>query len=127
MLDTKTYAYNVLKNNAALVAGLGGDATKIQFNYPNDFNSLPIVTYREANSTAVDFWDDVPAADDSVIAIDVWANVSTTALSKLVDSAMVGAYYTREYAEDVPDPDAKIFHKALRYRRKLTADDIDLV
>ena len=127
MFDTKLYVYNLLKNNAALVAALGGDATKIQYAYPNTFNALPVVTYRESNNTPTDYWDDTPVAEDSVVAIDVWANVSTTALSRLVDAALVAAYYTREYGEDVPDPDAKIFHKALRYRRKLNADDIDSI
>jgi hypothetical protein len=38
---------------------------------------------------------------------------------------MTAVFYTRDFATDVPDPDAKIFHKVLRYRRTFTADDLD--
>jgi len=126
MLDTKAYVYNILKNDAALVAALGS-ATKIQYAYPNAFNALPIVTYMESNNRMTDWYDDTPAAEESTITVDVWANVSTSALSKLVDTALAAVLYTRDFAADVPDPDTKIFHKVLRYRRTFTADDLDTI
>jgi hypothetical protein len=124
MLDTKAFAYNTLINNSALVSALGSSA-KIQFSWPNDFNALPIVTYIEIDNRNREFYDDAPVADESIIQIDVWANVSTTTISKLVDTAMTSVLYSREFSQDVPEPDAKIFHKVLRYRRAFTADDLD--
>jgi len=126
MLDTKVYVYNALKNDAPLVAALGS-STRIQYMYPNDFNTLPIVTYQETNNRNETFYDDAPVADESTIEIHVWTNVSTSAISKLVDTVMTGILYARDYAADVPDPDAKIFHKVLRYRRSITADDLDSI
>lgn len=124
MLDTKAYVYGILKNDAPLVAALGS-ASKIQYAYPNAFNALPIITYLESNNRTTDWYDDTPAAEESTITVDVWANVSTSALTKLVDAALAAVFYTRDFAADVPDPDAKIFHKVLRYRRTFTADDLD--
>ena len=126
MLDTKSFVYGILKNDPALVAALGSN-TKIQYAYPNAFNALPIITYLESNNRMTEWYDDTPAAEESTITIDVWANVSTSALSKLVDAALAAVLYTREFAADVPDPDAKIFHKSLRYRRTFTADDLDTI
>ena len=126
MLDTKAFVYGILRNDSALVAALGSN-TKIQYAYPNDFNTLPIITYLESNNRMTEWYDDTPAAEESTITVDVWANVSTSALSKLVDAALAAVLYTREFAADVPDPDAKIFHKSLRYRRTFTADDLDTI
>lgn len=126
MLDTKVHAYNLLKNDTALVAALGSSA-KIQYAYPNDFNALPIVTYIESLNRSTDWYDDMPIAEESTITIDVWSLASTSTISKLVDTIMSAALYSRDYAADVPDPDTKIFHKSLRYRRTFTADDLDAI
>lgn len=124
MLDTKAYVYNLLKNDSALVAALGSN-TKIQYFYPNSFNALPVVCYQETNNQNMEFYDNAPFADESTIQIDVWANVSTTAICKLVDTVMTANLYTRDFASDVADPDAKIFHRVMRYRRTFSADDLD--
>ena len=124
MLDTKKHAYDLLRNNASLVSALGS-ASKIQYFYPNDFNALPVVTYSETNNQNVKWFDNMPWADESTIGIHVWANVSTTALCKLVDSIMAAGLYTRDFSSDVPEPDVKIFHRVMRYRRSFTADDLD--
>lgn len=118
MLNSKAYVYGIL--NTALT----GQATVV-YMYPNDFNALPVVTYQEANNMNADFYDDQPFSDEISVQIDVWANVSTTALSQLVDTAMKNNLFARDFAGDVPEPDTKIFHKVLKYRRKLTADDLD--
>jgi hypothetical protein len=105
MLDTKAYVYGILKNDAPLVAALGA-ASKIQYAYPNDFNVLPIITYLESNNRTTDWYDDTPASEESTITVDVWANVSTSAIAKIVDAALAAVLYTRDFAADVPDPDA---------------------
>ena len=118
MLNSKAYVYNIL--NTALT----GQATVV-YMYPNDFNALPVVTYQETNNMNADFYDDSPFSDEISVQIDVWANSSTTALAQTVDAAMKSNLFARDFAGDMPEPDAKIFHKVLKYRRKLTADDLD--
>lgn len=118
MLDTKIHAYNLL------ASAIGANAT-VLYNYPNDFNALPVVTYLETNCRMVRWFDNAPYAYESTIQVDVWANVSTTALVKLIDTAFAADYYTLDFSSDVPEPDVKIFHRVLRYRRAFTADDLD--
>jgi len=124
MLDVKKFVYDSLKADTALVAALGSN-TKIQYFYPNSFNTLPIITYQETNNRNADFFDNKPFSDESTIQIDVWTNVSTTAIAKLVDSVMQNLLFTRDFSSDVPNPDEKIFHRVMRYRRTFTADDLD--
>ncbi len=118
MLDVKKYVYD------ALVAGMPG-GTKIQYMYPNSFTSLPVITYQETNQRNAQFYDNMAWADESTIQIDVWANVSTSTLAKQVDAIMANLLFTRDFSSDVPEPDAKIFHRVMRYRRTLSADDLD--
>ena len=126
MLDSKVYVYGLLKNNTALVSALGSNS-KIQFQYPNDFNALPIITFTEENNRNINFFDNQSFADEISIKIDVWSNTSTSALSKLVDAVFAPDLWTRGYCADVPEPDAKIFHKVMKYSRVLSPDDLDAI
>lgn len=118
MLDTKLHAYNLL------TTAIGSSAT-VAYQYPQDFTTLPVVSYSEVNCRMVKWFDNAPYAYESTIQIDVWANTSTTALAKLIDTAFAGDFYTLDFSSDLPDPDVRIFHRVLRYRRAFTADDLD--
>ena len=122
MLDAKQFAFDLLKNSSALLALLGGDAKKIVFMYPNDFNVLPIITYSEVGSSTADYYDNMPMSENSVIQIDVWSNTSTTPFCKVIDALFIDALYIKEFAQDVPDPNAKIQHRVMRFSRSFTAD-----
>jgi len=122
--DVKALVYNALKSDATLLSALGGDATKVQFSFPNDFNALPVVTYREDDQAADEYLDDAATADRSVIQIDTWTvNTSTSTIAKAVDSVMAGLMFHREFSSDVPNQDATIFHRVARYTRLFSATD----
>jgi len=126
MLDSKAYVFGLLNNDTALRSALGGTG-RVLYMYPNDFTVLPVVTYKEDNAPDSNFFDDKPFSQDSVFQIDVWANTSTTTIAKAVDTIMSNNLFAREFSEDVPDPKSDIFHKVLRYRRTLCADDLDTI
>jgi hypothetical protein len=124
VLDSKKYLYDTLRASSTLTTILGS-ADKIMQMYPNDFNALPIVTYQELDNRNIEFYDNNPFADESIIQIDVWSNTGTTAIAKIIDTVLLPILYTRDFSADVPEPDAKIFHKVIRYSRVFTADDLD--
>lgn len=124
MLDSKSYIYALLTGNSALTTALGS-SSKIQYAYPNDFNALPIITFIEENNRNLNFFDNAGFSDEVSVKVDVWTNVSTTAISKLVDNVFSADLWTRTFSADAPDPDSKIFHKVLKYSRVLTLDDIN--
>ena len=127
MLDVKKYVYAALKNDAPLIALLGSTA-KVQFYYPNDFTALPVVTYQELNQSDEQqgYFDNVPTSVESTIQIDAW--VSSTGLAPIVvciDNIMHGLLFNTDFSSDVYEPDTKIQHRVMRYRRSFTADDLD--
>lgn len=125
MLDVKKYVYSALKNDSALVALLGSN-TKIQFYYPNDFNVLPIVTYQELDQTDIEYYDNSPAAVESTIQIDVWvSSAGIVDIVQSIDDIMHGLLFNVDFSADLYEPDTKIQHRVMRYRRSFTADDLD--
>lgn len=123
MIAVKAYVYNALSTDAALLAALGPG--KVLYMYPNDFNALPVVTYLETDQFSSEHFDDSPFSYTSKIQIDLWTHESTTALSELVDTVMRRLQFNLDSGNDVPDPDTRIFHRILRYSRKMRTDEID--
>lgn len=123
MLDSKKYVCDLLKASTALVTA----CPTIVYMYPNDFNNLPVVTYQETNNRNQDFFDNSVFSDGISAQIDIWTNTSTTAISKLVDNVFSADLWTRDFGGDVPEPNAKIFHKVLNYHRTITPDDLDAI
>jgi hypothetical protein len=116
MIGVKKIVYDLMRNNAALVTALG-NASKIVYMYPQNFNSLPLVTYQEVNQQDTEWAENLPTASESTIQIDVWTgeNVSTTAIVTAVDNIFIGELWTRTFSADVPDPDVRIQHRVIRY------------
>ncbi len=126
MLDVKTWVAGKLAANAPLLA-LVGDASHIAFGYPRDFVALPKVTYSELNQPTVDdgFFDNKPSGYLALIEVDVWAAPGALSpIVKAVDVVMLGLYFSIIYSADVPDPDAGIAHRCMRYRRLVQADSL---
>lgn len=127
MLNIKAKVYATLVGDSALVALLGS-SSKILFAYPNDFTALPVVTYQEINQTDEEqgYWDDTPNSVESTIQVDVWVSSgSTTNIVQRIDTIMHGLLFNTDYSADMYEPDTKIQHRVLRYRRSFTADDLD--
>lgn len=123
-LDTKKYFYNLLMNNAALVTALGTDA-RILDAYPDSFTTFPVLAYSEINSRNLEFFDNVALSDEVTFQVDLFHTASTTAIAKLINSILEPLLFTRDFSQDVPNTDSKIYHRVMRYRRAFTADDLD--
>ena len=125
MLDVKKYVYSALRNDTTLVSLLGS-ATKIQFYYPNDFNTLLIVTYQELNQSDNDYFDNAPFSVESTIQIDIWVTgTGLVPIIQSVDNVMHSLLFNIDFSSDLYEPDTKIQHRVMRYRRSFTADDLD--
>lgn len=126
MLPVKAWVYAKLCASAALIAELGS-IDNIDFYYPLTFVGLTKkITYAETNQPSKEYADDKPQAGESSIEIHVWtaANVSTSTASELVDSIMTGLLFNCDFSGDFQEPDTRINHRVLRYRRLLTALDL---
>ncbi len=124
MLDINRYVYTLLSTNAALLA-LVGTSDHIFFGFPNSFKLLPIVTFYELNQTTLEYVDNAPIMRDTFMQIEVWTdNSGTTAIAQAVDNVMIAALFDCDFSSDTPEPDTKLRHRVMRYRRQLTAEDI---
>lgn len=128
MIHAKEYVCNALVASSALTTYLGSSG-KILFEYPDDFTTLPVLTYMEFDQSDADRFDDSVYASNVKIQIDLWVSRdiagTTTALADIVDPIMQGLKFNLDYSADVPDPNRDILHKVMRYSSKLSADDID--
>lgn len=82
------------------------------------FNDLPTVTFSLSNIVGSQDLDGNLLSEDSEIKIDIWGGSSTQASSTLasVEAAMRGIGYNLAYTQDVPNPDATLFHITTRFR-----------
>ena len=124
MLDTDVWLRTKLEGDAPLVALLGS-TDQIVYDYPNSFEIMPLVTYKELNQPHGTFGDDVPTNVESYIEIDVWNDDNgTTDIAKAIDVIMIALFYACEYNAPVPEPDTKLRHRVMRYRRQIDAEDL---
>lgn len=126
LLGIKAWIYGKLTADATLQTALGG-AGKIKYYYPNDFQSLPVLTYSEVNQRNLDgaFFDNTYTAVETVIELHVWSNASTTTIATAAANVMLANLFTMDSSQDVADPDSKIQHRVMRFRRLIRATEID--
>ena len=124
MLDIDAWVLTKLEGDTTLVSILGS-TDQIMYEYPNSFDVLPIVTYKEINQPHAQFGDNTLTAVESYFELHVWTDdTGTTAIAQAIDNIMIGLFYACEYNSPVPEPDTKFRHRVMRYRRQLTAEDL---
>jgi hypothetical protein len=124
MLDVKSSIYTMLSTDATLLTLVPVD--QITATYPNKITITPMILFRETNQPATGYYDDAPQAGDSVITVDVYTQIgeSTTEIIQRLDQLFENVLWHCEFSSDVPDPDANMNHRVLRYRRIMTAEDL---
>jgi len=125
MNNVKKWVYEKLTEDTALVAALGGKE-RIQFQYPDTFNTMPVLTYSEVANNNQSYFDNKSLGDLVTIQIDLWATNTTSTLKELVDDVLSVLLFNRDYCADVPNIDDNLHHTVMRYSRLITADDLTL-
>ena len=112
-----------LQADAAMQAVFGANF-KILFNEPNNFEILPIMTYFEADQGDFEggWFDNTNSHADEVIHFDLWFPKTASLISALsaVDAVMKANLFTRKLNSDVPEPNTKIRHRTMQYRRVIS-------
>ncbi len=71
ILAAAEWIYGELSSDTALSTALTGGAGVVLI-FPNDFETLPVVTYAVSQHVSVmDFWDDAPKANDVIVTLDL--------------------------------------------------------
>lgn len=114
--DVKTEIRSALLANAPLITLLCGQRV-YQLAAP-DAREFPRITFFEIDNADTAFADDTAYAAEILVQVDVWSRGSTSAIAGEVDETMKGLGYSRTGAPDLYEPDTKVYHKAMRYRRQ---------
>ena len=124
MLDVEAFIYQNLISNQKLIS-LVGDASHITAVYPETFTVFPLVIFRLIAQPDAEYGDNVPIGNDCTFAVDVFVlEDDTYPISSAVYDIFYGLKWGCVYNEDVPDPDIRVRHRALRFSRLLFAGDI---
>jgi hypothetical protein len=83
--------------------------------------NLPAVTFGISNNVNRLGLDNTILSQDVEIKLDIWASKSTEASSALsaVEAKLREVGYTLTYTQDVPNPDAGLFHITTRFTTSL--------
>lgn len=108
--------------NAAAEKSLGDVKCKAVFQYPKNFNNLPIISYYTVTECGGFYADNDESVQDGHIQIDIWAEIpkECSDLSAEVNEVMTKDSWVREMSMDVPENDKKIYHKTMRFQKYFT-------
>lgn len=100
-----------------LEQGIGG--VTVKFQYPDSFNNLPVVTYYTISQRGSSAYDNIVAARNNTIVIDIWADYPKTCadLSKKINELMSGDGWYHEWEMDVPNTDSSVKHRTMRFTK----------
>ena len=96
--------------------------------YPDDFNTLPVISYYQLTERPSFGYDNIEAIQTGTVVVDVWSNKPSEvgAISLQVNDVMVADGWGREFSRDV-NPDGKpgedyVYHKTMRFSKNLNVD-----
>ena len=121
MTDGKTLLRGYL-TGASAVTNLV-PATRIFFNFPASFKTLPVISYSENNNFNQDddYQDNFAKSDNLLFQVDIWCapNTSTTAIAQAVSNVMESKRFNRDASIDMVEPGSGYVHKVLRFSGRI--------
>lgn len=95
------------------------DGITVKYQYPDSFNKLPVVTYYTLSQRGSASYDNIVAARNNTIVIDIWADYpkQTVALSVKINKLMLSDGWYHEMEMDVPNPDNSVKHRTMRFTK----------
>ena len=105
----------------ALLTGL--DAPIFYF-YPQSWEKLPAISWRESGSREIAQADGQEYLAELTYAVDIWSDspAENMALFAQIDGRMASARFRRDFAEDLFDTNTGRYHRTIRYRAIADAD-----
>ena len=119
ILQAAEWIYGELSTDAGVIAALDGGAGVVLI-FPNDFETLPVLTYAVSQSVSLqDFWDNTSMANDVSVVLDIYtANEgNTTPIMEAVDAVMSRLLFTLEFSQPLGDESSRTQHLNMRYSR----------
>lgn len=120
MFDVGTFTRNLLINDSTLTALVS--TSQILSSWPETFTVFPTVIFDDSQND-INYQDNKPIGSHAVVSIDVFIKDDTpTPIATAICNAFKNVYWSCEYNQLVPDPDASIRHRSMRFSRPLWDD-----
>lgn len=102
--------------NAEAEKALSGISCTLTYYHPENFNSLPVVSFYTLTENDTFSVDNCPEFQRGYIAVDVWAAeaVRCGAIAIEAHSLLAGHGWVREFSRDLP-PESGVYHKTMRF------------
>ena len=101
---------------------LAGVGPPVCYQYPERFNSLPVISFYSLSDTAGFQADNQEWAQKARVQVDIWADRAADAgrVGVEVDRVMQAEGWTRELAADLPkQTDDRIYHRTMRFAKEI--------
>lgn len=119
LIDLEPVVVSALRDDPELIGFLGRDSkgnTKVYPLAAPDI-SLPKVTFFELTNFDNQFADDRALSSAIHFQVDVWHNSNTSKISSAVNRVMESLGFVRSGTNSLYEPETKIYHKVLRYKK----------
>ena len=119
LIDLEPVVLSAHRNDTELITLLGRDTkgnTKVYPLAAPDI-ALPYVTFSELINFPNNFAGDKELSSAIHFQIDVFHNSNTSKISSAVNRVMESLGFTRSGTNSLYEPDTKIYHKVLRYKK----------
>lgn len=122
MFDVGTFTRNLLINDSTITSLVSSN--NILSSWPETINKFPSIIFDDSQND-VEFVDNIPVGSYAVVSVDVFIKDDTpTPIASAICDAFKSALWSCEYNKLVPDPDASIRHRSMRFSRPLVSGDI---
>lgn len=96
----------------------GIEGVRAFFYFPNNFATLPCISYYEANNAPNVSADDDEYLSEIIYVVDVWGKSSeiVSDIAIKVDSCLKAIGFRREFSHDISNPESKVRQKTMRFK-----------
>lgn len=90
---------------------------KITYYYPDDFNSLPVVSFYNLNEKPDFSTDNEEDIQSGTVVVDIWANKPDVcgSIGIEVNNIMIADGWHRELSRDVTPDNSRVYHRTMRF------------
>lgn len=97
----------------------------VAYQYPNDFNNLPVVTYYTLTQRGSFAFDNLVTERRNTMQIDIWADYPKICaeLSEKINKLMLKDGWYHEMEMDVPNTDSRVKHRTMRFTKTFEMEE----
>ena len=107
----------MISMHESVAAAISAIPASTFYNYPQDWNALPSISYYEISNLPETASDDREYSTELEYVVDVWAlsPLEMVTLALQADEAMTAIGFTRAFSLELYEKETKIHHKNMRF------------